>query len=136
MAKNGSDVLLLIGTTKISGETANSLNLIRDAIETTHKHSAEKAKTYMPGESGATISVSGCLDPTNIIDWGYATAFTAWKNASVFTFAVGGIVAGDTVYEGSAFITSLTLDNPQNDRSTFSVELQITGPVEEETVGT
>lgn len=136
MAKNGSDVLLLIGTAKISGETANSLNLIRDAIETTHKHSPDKAKTYIPGESGATISVSGCLDPLNVVDWGYSTAFAAWEGSTVFTFKVGGIVAGDKYYTGSAFITSLTLDNPQNDRSTFSVELQVTGPVEEETVGT
>jgi len=136
MAKNGSDVLLLIGTTKISGETTNSLSLIRDAIETTHKHSSAKAKTYMPGESGATISVSGCFDPTNVADWGYATAFTAWSSASVLTFIVGGVVPGDAVYEGSAFITSLTLDNPQNDRSTFSVELQVTGVVSTDVVPT
>jgi predicted secreted protein len=136
MAKNGSDVLVLIGAVKISGETTNSLNLVRDAIETTHKHSAERAKTYIPGEKGATISVSGCLDPTNVTDYGYSTAFGAYNAATVVTFKVGGIVAGDKYYTGSAFITSLTLDNPQNDRSTFSMDLQISGPVEEATVGT
>jgi predicted secreted protein len=136
MAVNGSLVLVTIGAQQITGETTNSLSLIRDAIETTHKMSPERAKTYIAGEKGATFSVSGMLDPTNVVDYGWSTAYAAYNAATVVTFRIGGIVAGDKYITGSAFITSLTLDNPQNDRSTFSMDLQVTGPTEELTTGT
>lgn len=133
MAKNGSLVAVIIGSKLIAGETTSSLNLIRDMIETTHKHTAERAKTYIAGEKGGTISVSGCLDPDNTTDYGYSDAYAAWDAGTSVTFKAGSLTAGEKHLTGSALISNLTWDNPQNDRSTFTIELQITGPTEEAT---
>ena len=133
MAKNGSLVAVIIGSKLIAGETTSSINQITDMIETTHKHTASKSKTYIAGEHGGTISVAGCLDPDNSTDYGYSDANTARKAGIAVTFKAGSLTAGEKHETGSALISSVTLDNPQNDRSTFTIELQITGPTEEAT---
>lgn len=133
MAKDGSLVAILIGAKLITGETSTSLNLITDMIETTHKHSPSKAKTYIAGEHGGTISVTGSHDPTNSTDYGYSDAYAAKQAGTSVTFKAGSITVGESHITGSALISSLTLEGPQNSRSTFTIELQITGPTEEAT---
>lgn len=131
--KNGTTLVLKLATKLFVGESSNSLNLTSDMIETTSKHSTGKAKTYIPGEVGGTISGAGMYDPSSS-DWGYSTAVAAWKAGTQLAFVVGGTIAGDKTWTGNCYITSLTLDNPQNDKSTFSVELQIDGEVTETTL--
>jgi predicted secreted protein len=133
MAKNGSLVAIIIGTKLIAGETTSSISLIRDMIETTHKHTSESAKTYISGEKGGTISVTGCIDPDNSTDYGYSDAYAAYNLGTAVTFKAGSITVGEKHLTGSALISNLTWDGPQNDRSTFTIELQITGPTEEAT---
>lgn len=129
--KNGSLIVLKLATKKIVGETNNSMSFTRDMIETTNKHSVGLAKTYIPGEKGATLSAGGLFDPTDITNWGFDDAFAAWNAGTLIAFIMGGTETGDATYSGSAYISSLSKDNPQNDRSTFTVELQVTGEITE-----
>lgn len=128
--KNGTTIVLKIGDVLVVGETQSSLNLTRDMIETTSKHSTGQAKTYIAGEKGATISASGLYDPDDAT-YGYSEAFSHYDAGTSVAFVIGGTTSGDPIYSGSALISSLTLDNPQNDKSTFSVELQVTGEITE-----
>lgn len=132
--KNGSLIVLQIASKKIVGETNNSMSFTRDMIETTNKHSANFAKTYIPGEKGATLSAGGLFDPSDTTNWGFDDAFAAWNAGTLVAFIMGGTEKGDPTYSGSAYISSLSKDNPQNDRSTFTVELQVTGEITEGTV--
>ena len=136
MAKDGSLVALIIGSKLIAGETSSSISQITDMIETTHKHTADKSKTYIAGEHGGTITVSGCFDPDNSTDYGYSDANGARKAGSAITFKYGSLTPGEKYETGSALISSVTWEGPQNDRSTFTIELQITGPTEQGTTTT
>lgn len=136
MAKDGSLVAVIIGSKLITGETSMSLNLITDMIETTHKGSPSKSKTYIAGEHGGTLSVTGSHDPTNSTDYGYSDAYAAKQAGTAVTFKAGSLTAGEKHITGSALISSLTKEGPQNARATFTIELQITGPTEEGTTTT
>lgn len=128
--KNGTTIVLKIGTSLLVGETTSSISFSRDMIETTSKSSTNQAKTYIPGEKGATISASGIYDP-DAVGYGFSEAFGAIDAGTMISWIMGGTTVADPIYYGSAYITSVTKDNPQNDKSTFSIELQVTGEVTE-----
>jgi predicted secreted protein len=130
--QNGTNLVLKIGSKTFVGESSNSLNFTSDMIETTSKASTSGAKTYIPGETGCTISASGIYDPASA-NWGYSDALTALQAGTSLTFYLGGFDTGDKFYSGSCYISSLTIDNPQNDKSTWSCELQVSGVVTEKT---
>jgi TP901-1 family phage major tail protein len=131
--QNGTNLVLKLATKLFVGETSSSLNLTSDMIETTTKSSTGGAKTYIPGEIGATISASGMYDPASS-NWGWTEAVAAWKAGTSLAFIVGGTDAGDKTYTGSCYITSASIDQPQNDKSTWSAELQVTGEITETTL--
>lgn len=130
--QNGTNIVLKLATKLFVGESSSNLNLASDMIETTSKSSTGSAKTYIPGEYGGTISASGLYDPAST-DWGFTEAVAALKAGTSLTFLLGGVDSTDKYYTGSCYLTSVTLDNPQNDNSTWSAELQITGVVSEAT---
>lgn len=128
--KNGTKVVLKLGGLLLVGETTSSQSFTRDMIETTNKHSTNQSKTFIPGEKGSTLSVSGLYDP-DAVGYGFSEAYAAWDAGTLIPFINGGTEVSDTIYTGNGYISSLTKDSPQNDKSTFSIELQVTGEVTE-----
>jgi hypothetical protein len=83
------------------------------------------AKSYITGLTDATISVSGIWDST--VD-GYIAGGTEPASRS-FVYGPAGSTAGNVKYTGEAIVTSYSISNPVGDVVTFSLDLQVTGPV-------
>lgn len=126
--QNGSTILFKIATKLISGQTSGSFQSAMDMIETTTKQSTNGAKTFIGGELNRTFSASGCFDP-DATDWGFQDALTAQAARIPLAFVYGGIVVGDDIISGNCLISNISKDDPQNDRSTFSLDFQITGDI-------
>ena len=123
---NGTALVVLIDDVQVSCQTdSSSLNHTRDSIETTCKDATGSNKTYIPGEKDATIDVTAAYDMAATL--GGDDIFSDWDAGTLVTWKWGSIAAGETYYTGSAYITDLTIEAPQNDRSTYSFTLQRTG---------
>jgi predicted secreted protein len=124
---NGTDVLLKIGQKFISGQTSSSLDETIDIIETTTKFSANKAKTKMGGEYSATMSVDCKVDPSDSTNATYEETRTTMISREAVSFIIGGTGVGDKYITGNCIISGMSAAHPQNDATTFSVSLEITG---------
>ena len=89
-----------------------------------------EAKTYLSGQSDATMSISGKYDSTastgpDVVLNGII------GNEATSTFEVGpeGSTAGKTRYTGECFLTAYTVSMPVGDVVTFSADFQITGAI-------
>lgn len=129
---NGTALLVLIGGTAVSCQTNDTaLNMTRDMIETTCKDATGSAKTYIPGEKDATIDVEAAyvIGDAN----GFTSVFNDFDNGTEITWTWGSTVSTEKSYTGSGYISDLSISAPQNDRSTFSFTIQVTGEVTEQT---
>lgn len=89
-----------------------------------------EAKTYLSGQSDATMSISGKYDSTastgpDVVLQGII------GNEATSTFEVGpeGSTAGKTRYTGECFLTSYVVSAPVGDVVSFSADFQITGAI-------
>lgn len=94
-----------------------------DLAETTAFGSS--AKSYIVGLTDATLSISGIWDAT--VD-GYLSGGAEPASRS-FVFGPAGSTAGNVKYTGEAIVTSYSISNPVGDVVTYSLDLQVTGPV-------
>jgi Predicted secreted protein len=137
-AKNGSQILMKIkvGAAEklLSGQVNVTHDLKIDAIETTTKLSTGGAKTFMAGEYTITYKVDCVTNPLDTTNATYSDVFAAAKAKTEIDYTYGGIVAGEKKYTGKAIIVGLSNAAPQNDKQTFSVDLQVTGEEVEGTV--
>lgn len=130
---NGTTLVVTIGGTAVSCETdTSSMNLTRDMIETTCKDSTNANKTYIPGEKDATIDVTAAYIMTPAGE-GFEDIFAAWDNGTEITWTWGSTTIGDKSYTGSGLISESSIEAPQNERSTYTFTIQVTGGVTEVT---
>ena len=94
-----------------------------DTAETTAFGSS--AKSYIPGLTDATISISGIWDAT--VD-GYIAGGAEPASRS-FVFGPAGSGSGNVKYTGEAIVTSYSISNPVGDVVTYSLDLQVTGSI-------
>ena len=130
--QNGTALLVKVGGTLLSCQTDDtSLSLTKDMIETTCKGAAGGAKTYIPGEYGATIDVNAAYDiaATN----GFSEMFANIVNGTEVAWTWGSTASTEKFYEGHAFVSDLSISAPQNDKASYSFTLQVTGEVAEST---
>jgi len=99
-----------------------------DTAETTTMGS--EVKTYLSGQSDATLSVSGKWDSTA------STGPDAVLNGLIgleatSTFEVGpeGSTTGKVKYTGECFLTSYVVSAPVGDVVTFTADFQVTGAI-------
>lgn len=127
---HGKNAQFVIGATNISN-VLNEASLPRE-IETAETTAfGTQDKTYITGLSDATVSLSGMFDAT--ADTAINAIITNLKSGSIasasFRYGPAGSAAGKPKFEGDALITSYELSSPVGDVVTFSLELQVTGPV-------
>lgn len=98
--------------------------------ETTTFQSPGSAKTYVPGLRDATFSLSGKFDPTvdTLFEALIAAQATGGASAS-FEYGPTGDAQGAVQYSGEVWVTGYDISTPVADVVTFSVDLQVTGPV-------
>jgi len=94
-----------------------------DSAETTTF--GKTAKTYIPGLSNATISLSGEFDPA--VD--AILAGIIGKADRSFEFYPVGLGTGNIKYNGSANLTKYDVHSPIGGEVTFSAELQVDGVI-------
>lgn len=131
-AQKGDEILVTWGGNVIEGQTSGELNFERDSIEVTSKDSGG-VKAYIQGDRGATLSLE-CIYDQTVSNEPFSALFTDWKTDGTVTFQFGETDSGEKYYTGSGFITSLSVSAPQNDKGTFSMEIQVTGDITEATV--
>lgn len=127
MAVLGADVLVYlkqegdVSPMLIGGQRGASFEISRDTIETSAKGTGI-SRTYIAGLASWSVSCDALMiDNIN--------SFELFRNALLNDDAevVLRIKIGDTMYEGSAVITSYSLDAPYDAEATYSVSFQGSG---------
>lgn len=127
--QNGTFIKLLIDDTLLIGEISNSINGSMDEIDTSSKDSGLVSHS-LPGRLSESINFESLADDTSN-DWGYATALAAINAGTKLSFkiqrfdALGVQVDPSQAVSGDGYLSSLTLDNPDNDKSTMSGTIEI-----------
>ena len=124
MSKNATNIILKIATKELVGELSHSINSGVDVIDVSSK-AGGRTRNILPGRVGETIPFESLADDTNATDYGYSTAHAAMKAGTLVAWTITRSTT--TIKSGNGYITSLTLDNPDNDRSTMSGTISITG---------
>ena len=127
--QNGTFIKLLIDSTVLIGEISSSVQGSMDEIDTSSKDSGLVSHS-LPGRLSESISFESLADDTSA-DWGYATALAAINAGTILSFEINrydslGVQVDPSQYiSGSGYLSSLTLDNPDNDKSTMSGTIEI-----------
>lgn len=134
---NGTDFLLYISTdngstySKIYHSTSASLSVSMETRDASSKDS-NGWKDVLEGQRSWTMEAEGlaALDAT----WGYQEVFTAMEGRTKIKLKFSTEVTSDEYFFGDGYITSLSLDAPNEDSSTFSVSIEGTGALDTGTV--
>lgn len=111
------------------GELSHSVNSTADIIDVSSKASGLE-RNVLPGRVAENLSFESLADDVSA-DYGWAAAYAAMIAGTLVDFSVlkvdadGDPVVGGQNTTGSGYFSSLTKDNPNNDRSTFSGTLEI-----------
>jgi len=149
MAKNksGREFLLYVATTAPSAASSASdaayslvglqrnlsFSRSRNAIDTSTKDDGDNS-TYIGGRKNQTMTFDCIFDHTE--DAGYTKLSDAYESESGLVFFLAtSTTTGDTEWHGSGVITDLSPSFPDEDVSTFTASIQISGTLTE-AVGT
>lgn len=121
MAQNATFIKLKIATKELVGEISSSISSSVDIIDASSKKSA-RVRRILPGRVSENISFESLADDLSS-DYGYSDAHTAMKAGTVVAWTI--VRDAVTLKAGNGYIASLTLDNPDNDRSTMSGTIEV-----------
>lgn len=128
---NGTKIGLYVGGVLVASATSHTLNIEANMIDVSSKDSAGWAE-FIGGQK--TWSIDGeylfHFDAAN----GYEELYDSWNARTSVTAMFSTEVSGDIKFSGSAFVTSLPLEAPMEDATTYSVSLQGTGALTKGTV--
>jgi predicted secreted protein len=137
----GTTVLLKLNSKLVVGETSTSFKSAQTMIELSNKLSGVDSD-FAAGRINRTISVSGLAstDPQTTT-YTFKAALEAQAGLAAVPFIMteytdktgGTATSGVSKISGNCLISNVSWDAPDNDKMTFSLDLQVTGAV---TVGT
>lgn len=122
------------GTIQTISQFVDSVDLDNsiDMAETTT--AGAEAKTFVSGQSDATLSVSGKWDSTATTGPdAILRGLIGLEASSTFEFGPEGSTTGRTRYTGECFMTGYAVSAPVGGVVTFTADFQVTGAV---TIGT
>lgn len=121
------------GVLSCIGETSTSLKSAQTMIETSSKASGVNA-TFAAGRITQTMSVSSIASTdTATSEYSHEDALAAQAQLVPVDFSVteydgnGDPATGAIIISGTTLISNVALENPDNEKTTFSLDLQITG---------
>lgn len=89
-----------------------------------------EAKTYLSGQSDATLSISGKYDSTASTGPDVTlNGLVGLETTSTFEYGPEGGTTGKTKYSGECFLTSYVVSAPVGDVVTFTADFQISGAI-------
>jgi len=122
---NGTKFAVYAGTTKVAYATSASITMNHNLRDTSTKDSAGW-RDQLEGQRDWEVSVEGMLIFTNLDGTAITgltmnelyTSYIATRDS--FTLKFSTEVSGDIKWSGTAFLTSLSADTPNEDSSTWS----------------
>tara|TARA_Y100001972_G_scaffold68898_1_gene84024 strand:+ start:660 stop:1097 length:438 start_codon:yes stop_codon:yes gene_type:complete len=137
---NGTDLLLKVGADGteaiIAASTSCSLEVSMDEIDQTNKDSLGW-KSIIGGTRSWSVSADALYQNEDVANTSFVDLWSYVNTRSkIFVeFTVEGGSAGDdnVYYEGSGFITSLSVNGGTEDQSSFSVTITGSGALVEDT---
>lgn len=114
----GVDLLLYAGEVKIGGQKNTSISMSADTLDASCKDSGD----WYINISGPKQWSSSCDGVIYVNDAGYKAAVNDFMDSAPIK-AVFKNETGTIHFEGEAYITSLDLDAPYEDLTTYSIEL-------------
>lgn len=127
----GTLMAVYVSGTKIALLTTNSFSESRPTRETANKDSGDWV-TRVANRGSWSASASALYQ--NSASNGNYHALKALKDAGAsVTVMFHTMVSGDYYFTGSALITELSLDFPDNDNSSYSISFEGTGALTENT---
>ena len=123
---NGTDLLVFIGGTAITHSTSASISFSMETRDASTKDS-QGYREILEGQRSYSIECEGmtALDAAN----GFEELFAAWVARTVLTVKFGTADGEDQYYQGTGYLTSLSMDSGVEDSSTFSASFEMTGQV-------
>ena len=122
---NGTKFAVYAGTTKVAYATSASISINHNLRDTSTKDSGGW-RDQLEGQRDWEVSVEGMLIFTNL-DGSAITGLTINElyssyiaTRTSFTLKFSTEVSGDIKWSGTAFLTSLSADTPNEDSSTWS----------------
>lgn len=123
------------GVLNMIGETSTSLKSAQTMIETSNKLSKQKA-AFKPGRVTRTISVSSLASTdTATTEYSHEDALQAQDQQVPVDFtlteydSLGVAVVGAINIAGFALLSNVSEENPDNEKLTFALDLQLTDEV-------
>ena len=126
--KDGRGFYLIIDDNYFANEQGFTNNETTDSLETTHKHTPNKRKTFITGESTGTITANGMYGLTDGVGFsGYETLKAKQLAGEEVNYEIGFMEEGGKVESGTAIITAINLTANRNEPATYDISLQKTG---------
>ena len=122
---NGSSLLIYVDGSAVAHTTTASLTMDAATIDVSSKDSGGDAE-FLAGQKSATLDFEGLTDFSST-GYGLDDLFTIWYNREEINWVIGA--SNSTGFSGVGYITSLTLDAPMEDVSTFSGTIQVTAGI-------
>ena len=124
---NSTSLALYGGGTKVALSTDASISLQHDARDITNKDSAGWRELLEGLRSGsATCGGWYAFDAT----YGLDDLWTSYVNRTTLVIRFSTEVSGDTYYSGSAYISSLEVNSPQQeDNAAWTANFDFTGVI-------
>jgi predicted secreted protein len=135
---NGTKFGVYAGSTKIGYATSASLSINHNLRDTSTKDSGGW-RSQLEGQRDFEISVEGMVifatSSGAIADLTVDELYTTYiATRTEFTIKFSTEISGDYKWSGQAFMTSLSMDTPNEDSSTFSASFSGTGALTQATV--
>ena len=136
--KNGTLIVMRQGATHgltqttIVGQTDATMNTTADMLDSTTKDNAAKAKSFAPGETGWTFSISGLYDPAATTEGSVSNAITYLKAGTAWVASWGEDVTDENYWYGTIYLSSVNVTGPKNDLASYTLEAQGTGILTED----
>ena len=125
---DGRDIYLILDDDIFASENELSDSEEADMLETTDKHTPNKRKTFISGETTGTITVSGLYVVTpGSGKIGYHDIKTKFKAGTAVSYELGYMGAGGKIEAGDALVQSISRTANRNAVATYSITLQKTG---------
>lgn len=124
--KNGTDWLIYVDGTVVGCATDSTLTVNRETIDTSCKDSEGWADN-LSGQKSWELTSENVLDLA--ASYGYEEAFDELVGTNDVTVKMDTTFSGEPYLEGSARITSLELNAPNEDVTTMSVTFEGNGEI-------
>jgi len=128
---NGTKIGVYSGGTLIAHATSHTLNLEANMIDVSNKDSAGWAESIV-GQKSWSIDIESLF--TFDAAYGFEELYDAWTARTSLSVKFSTEVSGDIYFSGTVFVSSIPVEAPLEDATTYSVSLTGTGALTKATV--